>query len=392
MLKFIIRHRTLITYLAAAFFAISTFLRLLFGYRNQPHLWIIIGLSSSFLALLALEPWFSRRSRLFTHLYIGIQSGIVTTISLVPPHYDYFTNFYVTLALQAAHGLPGGIAFRWIGCFAVLGAASLLYGQGWSKGLPLVIINTAAVFLIGSWMALIKHAETAREETQRLLGELQDAHRQLQLYTARAKELAVIEDRNQLARTLHDSVSQTIFSLRLTAGAARLLMDRDPVQAASQLDKVEEFAESAMIGMRTLIHELRSTSVVAEGLFPALQRLAKTLQRQYHLEVSLNVSGERDLSDEQTEQLYRIVQEALNNVIKHALTDAAAVTINFLKDRTHLEIEDQGQGFKMKDKILGSDNLGLASMRERAELLGGTFAIESRLGEGTRIKVEVPHV
>jgi signal transduction histidine kinase len=239
MLRFIIRHRTVITYLAAYCFALGTFLRYLDGYLHRPYQWVVIGLLSAFLLLSALEPLLSRRSRLFTHLYLGIQSGIAVAVALMPHRDDWFSNLYIVLTLQAAHVLTSKIAFRWISAFALMFIPLLLYTRGLIEGVPLVLTTTVAVFMIGSWLALIRHAETSKQETQALLTEIQEAHLQLQLYTAQAEELAVLEDRNRLARNLHDSVSQTIFSMRLTAEAASLLVEQDQVRAREQLARLQ---------------------------------------------------------------------------------------------------------------------------------------------------------
>lgn len=389
MLRFIIRHRTFITYLAAYFFGVSTFLRYLDGYLNQPYQWAVIGLLSAFLLLSALEPLLSRRSRLFTHLYLGIQSGITVAVALMPHRDDWFSNLYIVLTLQTAHVLPSKIAFRWIGGFALMFIPLLLYTRGLSEGVPLVLITTVAVFMIGSWLALLRHAESSRQETQVLLTELQEAHRQLQLYTAQAEELAVLEDRNRLARNLHDSVSQTIFSMRLTAEAARLLLEQDQAKAGKQLVRLQELSESALAAMRALIHELRPTAIAEQGLIPALRRLLTLMERQHGLTTTFNVTGEPDLSEEQAEQIYRVVQEGLNNVVKHAQTDRAAVTARFEKARLLLQIEDRGKGFSPDRIEANTESIGLSSMRERVESLGGILKIDSSPDRGTRITLEV---
>jgi signal transduction histidine kinase len=389
MLRFIIRHRTFITYLAAYFFGASTFLRYLDGYLHQPFQWTVIGLLAAFLLLSAFEPLLSRRAKLYTHLYLGIQSGIIVAVALMPHRDDWFSNLYIVLTLQAAHVLPSKIAFRWIGAFALMFIPLLLYTRGLGEGVPIILITTVAVFMIGSWLALISHAEASKQETQALLTELQDAHRQLQLYTAQAEELAVLEDRNRLARNLHDSVSQTIFSMRLTAEAARLLLERDKAQTGTQLERLQELSESALVAMRALIHELRPTAISEQGLIPALRRLLALLERQHGLSTTFNVTGEPDLSDEQAEQIYRIVQEGLNNVVKHARTDRATVTARFEKFRLLLQIEDRGRGFAPERIETNTESIGLSSMRERVESLGGTLKIDSSPDHGTRITVEV---
>jgi signal transduction histidine kinase len=389
MLRFIIRHRTFITYLAVYFFGVSTFLRYLDGYLHQPYQWAVIGLLSAFLLLSVLEPLLSRRARLCTHLYLGIQSGIIMAVALMPHHDDWFSNLYIALTLQAAFVLPSKTAFRWIGAFALMFIPLLLYTRGLSEGVPIILITTVAVFLIGSWLALISHAEASNKETQALLTELQETHRQLQLYTAQAEELAVMEDRNRLARNLHDSVSQTIFSMRLTAEAARLLLEQDQAKAREQLVRLQELSESALTAMRALIHELRPTAITEQGLVPALRRLLTLLERQHGLSTAFNVTGEPDLSDEQAEQIYRIVQEGLNNVVKHARTNRAAVTARFEKEYLVLQIEDRGRGFNPERIAGNSESIGLSSMRERVESLGGTLKIDSSPGQGTRVTVEV---
>jgi signal transduction histidine kinase len=389
MLRFIIRHRTFITYLAAYFFGVSTFLRYLDGYLHQPYQWAVIGLLSAFLLLSVLEPLLSRRSKLYTHLYLGIQSGIIVAVAMMPHRDDWFSNLYIVLTLQAAHVLPSKTAFRWIGAFALMFIPLLLYTRGLSGGIPIVLINTVAVFMIGSWLALLRHAETSKQETETLLAELQEAHRQLQLYTAQAEELAVLEDRNRLARNLHDSVSQTIFSMRLTAEAARLLLNQDQAKARQQLVRLQELSESALAAMRALIHELRPTAIAEQGLIPALRRLLTLLERQHGLSTTFNVRGEPDLPDEQAEQIYRIVQEGLNNVVKHARTDRATVTACFGKEHLTLQIEDRGRGFNPEWVGENPESIGLSSMRERVESLGGTLKIVSSADRGTRITVEV---
>ena len=198
-----------------------------------------------------------------------------------------------------------------------------------------------------------------------------------------------MEERNRLARNLHDSVTQTIFSLTLTADAARILIDRDPTQAKAQLDKMQELAKSALAEMRALVFELRPTAVATVGLIPALHHHITTLERQYGLIVTLNVSGQPALPEVQAQRLFRIVQEALNNVVKYAGVDSASVTLRVANGRTHLQIEDQGKGFEVDAATREKRHMGLSSMRERAEMMGGTFMIRSKPGEGTMVTVEL---
>jgi signal transduction histidine kinase len=383
------RHRTFITYLTAYLVSIGTAIRYLIRYRGDPYLGLVAALLVAFFLLLALEPWLSRRSQCYTHLYLVLQTGIAVTLSLIPPKLDYFSILFVTLVLQAVHVFPSRSSFRWIGAFSVIMTVFMFYGQGWNRGLPLVLIFVVIYSFFGSYATVARQAETARGESQRLLSELQVAHQQLQLYTAQAEELAVVQERSRLARNLHDSVTQTIFTMTLTAEAASLLFERDPARAAPQLEKLQELAQSALGEMRSLVFELRPTAVAEHGLIPALRHHIAMLEWQHGLVVSLRVRGEPGLPDEQAQRLFWVIQEALNNVVKHAQADKAIVALRFEGSRAYVQVEDGGIGFEPETIEAGGKSMGLSSMRERVEMMGGTLTVVSRPGEGTRITVEV---
>lgn len=206
----------------------------------------------------------------------------------------------------------------------------------------------------------------------------------------RALALAVVEERNRLARELHDSVTQALFSITLTIQAVRLLLGRDRTAAERQLDIVGERAQEALSEMRALIHSLRPAGLEESGLIPALQRLAERLRREHLLpvEVAIGAGARRRLDDEQERELFRIAQEALNNVVKHAAAGRAAIRLHATADDLIMEVEDDGKGFA---PAAGRDDaFGILGMRERAALLGGSLAIESEPQGGTRVRVTVP--
>jgi signal transduction histidine kinase len=397
----IARYRTLITYLAAYFFAIGATIRYLSTYRGQPSFWTIAGLLAVFLLLLSAEPWLTRRSQRYTHLYLAVQTGILVVLSLTAPEADYFSLLFLPLALQVMHVFPSRSGFGWVGLFTLVMAILMVYGSGWGVGLPLVLINAVAYFFVGSYVAVIRRleaargeADAARQESQTLLTELQEAHRELQAYAAQVEALATAQERNRLARELHDSVTQTIFSMTLSAESARILLERDPSQAAVQLDRMRELAQSALAEMRSLISHLRPKTVAEEGLIPALRRHATERQRQDGLKVVLHLEGleseEERLPPETEEALFRIVQEALNNVVKHAQTDRAEVRLCPGDETISLVIEDAGVGFDPDRVGSATSHMGLTSMRERVRAVGGRLTIESQSGEGTCIEVEIP--
>ncbi len=207
----------------------------------------------------------------------------------------------------------------------------------------------------------------------------------------RALSLAVVEERNRLARELHDSVTQALFSITLTIEAARLLLHRDLAATAQQLDALGERAKEALAEMRTLIHSLRPAGLEDNGLVPALKRWAERVRREHLLpvEVSVAMNARQRLEDEQERELFRIAQEAVNNVVKHAAAKRVAIRLHATPDDLIMEIEDDGKGFDPSAAYRG-DAFGILGMRERAALLKGTLAIESQPFGGTRVRITIP--
>jgi signal transduction histidine kinase len=142
--------------------------------------------------------------------------------------------------------------------------------------------------------------------------------------------------------------------------------------------------------MRALIQQLRPSPVEEGGLASALHKHLTALERREGLKVGLQVEGEGQLPREQEEGLFRIVQEALNNVVKHAQTDKAAVRLQLEDGRVSLLIEDQGAGFDPSVSGSARGGFGLTSMRERIEMLGGALEVKSSPRKGTQVLVQVP--
>jgi signal transduction histidine kinase len=203
-----------------------------------------------------------------------------------------------------------------------------------------------------------------------------------------ARALAVLEERQRLARELHDSVSQALYGISLGIHTARIALDRDPGQLAEPLDYVLSLTDAALAEMRALIFELRPESLETEGLVSALTKQAAALHARHHLEVSAKLCDEPDLPLKVKQDLYRIAQEALHNTIKHARASKVNLRLVRTAEGNMLEVQDNGVGFDTTASFPG--HLGLHSMRERVMNMGGTFEIESAPGTGTCICVRIP--
>jgi signal transduction histidine kinase len=372
------------------FFFAAVAVRDVINYSDTDQRWWVAGLMLLFLLLYAAQPRLSLRAAWTTHLYLAVQSGLILALLQVPPYLDVHALLFIPLSLQAFYFLARRPAFWWLAIFTATMMIGLVVNYGWIESLFYVPPYFAGSLALGLYILGIRRAEAARAESQALLAELQAAHRQLQAYAVQVEELAAAEERNRLARELHDSVTQTIFSLTLTAQAARMLLDQDTSRAATQLDRVQELAQDALAEMRSLIRQLRPKTVAELGLMSALQQHVAERQSRDGLHVDLQVEGERRLPTETEEALFRVVQEALNNVVKHAHTDQAEVCLELRGETISLTVHDGGVGFDPAGVDSDASHLGLTSMRERVKALGGALTVESGPHAGTRIRVEIP--
>jgi signal transduction histidine kinase len=205
---------------------------------------------------------------------------------------------------------------------------------------------------------------------------------------AQAQELAAVEERQKLARELHDSVSQALYGISLGLHTARIQVERDPEKLPVSLTDLLSLADAALAEMRALIFELRPESLEREGLVTALAKQGAAVQARHELSVQTDLCDEPALPLPSKQALYRIAQEALHNTVKHARASKVKVTLSQTAAVVILEVRDDGVGFDPHGSFPG--HLGLRSMQERVRDLGGTFQIESAPGQGTQVLAHVP--
>jgi signal transduction histidine kinase len=205
----------------------------------------------------------------------------------------------------------------------------------------------------------------------------------------RSREQDILQERNRLARELHDSLSQALFSMVLNAEAASLFFDVDQDKARQQISLLYETANSALKEMRTLIFELRPANLEQEGLAMVLSKHAKLITDRHGIKVRVEVKGQGRLPLHIEKALFRVAQEALNNIVKHAKSTEAIIVLSTEEDTAYLKVKDNGIG--LPESVVKPNTLGLTSMRERVEQLGGTFQIgPNPSGQGTMVNVSVP--
>jgi len=208
-----------------------------------------------------------------------------------------------------------------------------------------------------------------------------------------AQTSAALAERSRLARELHDSVTQSLYSVSLYAeAAARLLFSGDTAQAADHLRSLRDTAQEALREMRLLIFELRPLALENVGLIAALRARLDAVEARGGMQAELRVEGaqyEDRLSRSTQQELYHIVQEALNNVLKHAHAQHVMVNARFDETTATLEVRDDGAGFEPAI-VRSQGGLGLQGMKERTQRIGGVLRIESAPGRGARITIQVP--
>jgi NarL family two-component system sensor histidine kinase LiaS len=307
-------------------------------------------------------------------VYFGAQ---VTTLGLLfllgSSRNDAFNFLFVMLCIHAAVVFPARAAAFWITlCYGVVAAITLLiHGAG---GLYAVFFYAITFIISGFFGYALRQTEQARERNQRLLEELQSTQQRL-------KELAVVEERNRLARDLHDSVKQQVFAISMQLGAARTALSESD-KAYSPVLEAERLAQQAGGELTTLIHQLRPPSLERKSLTEAIKEYANEWSRQNNIEIILNLEDALPLNVNEEQTFFRVIQEALSNIARHS--QATYVELELLHEDSAIlfRVADNGKGLEAGGVRKG---VGLHSMQERLTQIGATFNITSEKGHGMQI-------
>lgn len=376
-------HRS-IYYLAAGFIFAAVTLRSLLVFQGEPFLWQILVLLGVY--LLAFLPGSLPLPRLswVAVLLTGV-IAVLPIIFLYLLHTDFYASLTILVGMQAMRRYPPWVAWGLIG-LATLATFLLLMGTyGAPEALALALVYAAGSALTAAYIWSTRKARIIQDGQQAVVLELQQANQKLEFLARQQQQLAAVRERQRLARELHDSVTQTIFSMTLTTQSARLLQARDPQKVAGQLDRLDQLARSAMAEMQVLISQLTSEALSSRGFISVLQDHLEERLRLDNLSVALQVEGDGVLDPTEQTSLLRIAQEALNNLVKHAGVTQGVIRLH-LAEPFWLEIEDHGAGFDPQ-AVAEEGRMGLKGMRERAAEIGWALSIESTPGQGTRIRV-----
>jgi len=365
----------------------SVWLRALLSLQGNLVLLPVMILLGVWLAFYLAEPSIHRRRPRAFHAYVALQSILafllMAGLSIRSP--DFLALLFTGLSMQVLRRAPAGAGAAWLGLFTILVAVSLLRTYGLAEAMGATLLLSAVNVFFGLYARATARAWEARSQNEEIARRLNDSNRELRTATAQLEQLAVARARQRLARELHDSVTQTVFSMNLAAQSAGLMLERNPGSVGSQLDHLGRLAQDALTQMQMLISELRPEKVAEEGLASALRRHLAERPIPESLNVSVREEGEGALLVSEAVGLFSIAREAINNIIRHAQASEACVSLHYTAP-ARMEVTDNGRGFDSAS-LNAAAGVGLAGMREQAAEIGWDLELTSNPGRGTRLWV-----
>jgi signal transduction histidine kinase len=313
--------------------------------------------------------------------YFIIQGIIILALLRLSASSDTFVLFLYILALEAATVLLGRHALAWIAGFYLLASLNMLWNQG--TGGVLVIFFYAAAFLLTAVCgSALRQTEIARRKNEELLEELKTTQRQLQ-------DLAVIGERNRMAREMHDSLGHRLTVSIVQLEGAQRLIPTDPERAARMVGTMRDEMKEALAELRRTVSALRAPLPADHSLDSVLSTLSQTFEQSTGIPTHFTFSpGFPELTEAHQLAFYRMSQEGLTNIQRHAMAQNAWVELKADDQNITLLIEDDGQGFSTRSENRAGS--GLIGLRERAAQLNGEMQIIARQGGGTQLIITVP--
>ncbi|OPZ41923.1 MAG: Sensor histidine kinase LiaS [Actinobacteria bacterium ADurb.BinA094] len=366
-----------------AFLGLAAVLRSVLAFGGQQRL-VVLALLAAWFVLVLAEPVLVRAWAPALIVYLVTQGAVIGVLLAQSDSSDFFAVLLAVPVMQAMQRRQPRAVAVLIGAYAVLTGLALA-GEFGAATAPLVAIYCAANVFFAAYALAARRSVEARVHNEALAAALREANRRLEESSAQARRLGAARERQRLARDLHDSVTQTLFSMTLTAGSALLLLRRGRGEAGAQLEHLVGLARHALEEMSDLGTAESLPVPAATGFVAALERHCAERGLRDGLEVVVEVDGDGRLPGKDGQALLRIAQEALNNVVKHSQTKEAVVLVR-LRPPFRLEVRDRGRGFD--PGLQDASGLGLTTMRERAAEIGWRLVVTTAPGGGTCVLAE----
>jgi signal transduction histidine kinase len=347
------------------------------------------------LVSLAMMGWMLPRGKTwFRYLYTAMEMGLIfygTTLGYL----HILPTLYLIVLIRSCFlfEAPG----RWV----VAGLSLLLYMvhqiQYLQTVIPLMLPNveqqkiwmhqTAELLMFGLGLFFVSQLVSTLIAERRTQEQLSLAHEQLRVYALQIEDLAAVQERNRIAREIHDSVGHALTTLNIQLQTALKLWQYDPTEAQPFLEQAQRLGKVAMQEVRQSVHTLRADVVAEEPLEPAIASLVKEFEHSTGIKVVTHIRLATILPAQMSKTIYRVIQEAFTNICKHAQATSVQLQLTQTSDRLHLSIRDNGCGFQPQIK---SSGFGLHGMQERIAAMQGSFRVEAEPQAGCCILVELP--
>lgn len=340
--------------------------------------WLAVGLVLGF--GLVNVYYESQPGHPYPHLYFALQTGVTSALLLIEAGGFLFNVLFFILSAQAMVTLPTRRGAAWIGLFSLITLLAVI-NQAGPMGLIYTLPSFGGYAFFGAFGNVLRETENARRRNEQLLHELRAAQQQVQ-------ELAVAEERNRLAREMHDTLGHRLTVAVVQLEGAQRLIPTEPERAARMIGAMREQMKEALADLRRTVAALRAPLTDDLPLEVALTRLAQNFQEGTGLTVQLQLPPALPaLSAAQRLTMYRAAQEALTNAQRHARARHIWITVQAANHQLTLTTADDGQGFPAD---VNGEGFGLRGLRERAAQLGGQLALESRAGGGAQVRLILP--
>jgi signal transduction histidine kinase len=317
---------------------------------------------------------------------MSILTLVTSCLIIISPGWSVFPILFFILAPIATTAFPIRRALLWIAIFVLITLTVFIWFRG-LEGLVNALPFVTGYLFFGIFGYQMVQADEARQRSDDLLVELQQAHRQLQQYATQVEELAVVRERNHLAREVHDTLGHQLTVAVVQLEGAQRLITTDPQRAAQMVATVREQVKSGLGELRRIVATLRAAEEEDAPLLQALHSLINQFQDATSLPVKTNLPAALPtLSIPLRQTIYRATQEALTNIQKHAHASQVTLDLSQQSGWLVLEIGDNGCGIQPG----GKEGFGLKGLKERAALLNGTFEIRPNAGGGTRFTFSAP--
>jgi signal transduction histidine kinase len=311
-------------------------------------------------------------------IYFGLQAVVLTLLVMLPSTAnDAFNFLFYILTVHASVVFMTRMAAFWTSLYFLIASAMVLLNRG-VEGLYAVLFYFATFLVCAIFGHTVQQTELTSQNNRQLVDELKETQQKLQ-------ELAVVEERNRLARELHDSVKQQVFAISMQLSAARTTLSESN-KAFPAVVEAERLAQQAGAELTTIINALRPPGLESRTLPAAILEYAKEWSQQTKIKTEINVDSMISLAPHVEQALFRVLQEGLSNVARHSQADWAAVTLKKEDHQIALMIEDNGIGYDAERIVKG---IGLDSMRERIEAVNGSMEAAGRSPQGSCVAVRV---